>query len=77
MSVNQQAVKAIELAIQLVRSYPAYPTTFSSCSVCQSKPARGGMACPDCLENELAELIGDPLARQFHHHIKGAKNGRC
>ncbi|WP_020160024.1 hypothetical protein [Methylobacter marinus] len=75
MLVNQQAVKAIELAIKLVQSYPAYPTTFSTCSDCQSKQAKGGMQCTDCLEDELAELVGYQLAREFHHQIKG-QNGQ-
>jgi hypothetical protein len=70
MPVNQQAVKAIELAIQLVRSYPDYPTTFCDCPVCQDNPARGGMACPECLEDELAELVGHPLAKYFHRRIR-------
>jgi hypothetical protein len=75
MPVNQQAVKAIELAVQLIGSYPAYPTTFSTCSGCQSKQAKGGMQCTDCLEDDLAELVGDQLAKAFHDQIK-EHNGR-
>jgi hypothetical protein len=73
MPVNKQAVRAIELAINIVRSYPDYPTTLSDCQVCHSNPpraARGGMPCPYCLEDELAELVGGPLARYFHRRIK-------
>jgi hypothetical protein len=75
MPVNQQAAKAIELATQLIESYPAYPTTFSTCSCCQSKQAKGGMQCPDCLEDDLAAIVGYRIAKEFHDQIKG-RNGR-
>lgn len=70
MAVSKEAIKAIELATKLVESYPIYPTTFSSCSICHIKPAKGGMKCPDCLEDDLAAVVGYRLAKEFHNQIK-------
>jgi hypothetical protein len=70
MSMSKEAVKAIELAIKLVESYPLYSTTFSPCSSCHNKPAKGGMECSDCLEDDLAALVGYRLAKEFHDQIK-------
>jgi hypothetical protein len=67
MVISKEAIKAIELATKLVESYPTYPTTFSSCGICDSKPAKGGMECPDCLEANLAEFVGYQLAKYFHN----------
>lgn len=43
MAITNEAIKTIELATRLVESYPVYPTTFSTCSSCKIKPAKGGM----------------------------------
>jgi hypothetical protein len=73
---NKQAVKAIELATQLIQSYPVYSTTFSTCSSCKSKQAKGGMECPDCLEDELSSIVGYQVAKDLHDEIKRQANGR-
>ncbi len=70
MSVNKQAVKAFQLATQLIQNYPVYPTTFSTCSYCKSNQAKGGMECPECLEDELALIVGYQLAKELHDEIK-------
>ena len=33
---------------------------YSPCSQCQTRLARGGRVCSECLTKELGELIGDP-----------------
>lgn len=70
MPVDKQAVKAIELATQLLQNYPGYLTTFSTCNCCKSNPAKGGTKCPECLEDELASIVGYQLARELHDEIK-------
>ncbi|WP_031436822.1 hypothetical protein [Methylobacter tundripaludum] len=70
MPVNKQAVKAIKLATQLLQNYPVYLTTFSTCSCCKSNPAKGGMVCSECLEDELASIVGYQLAKELHDEIK-------
>ncbi len=70
MPVDKQAVKAIKLATQLLQNYPVYLTTFSTCSCCKSNPAKGGMECPECLENELASIVGYQSAKALHDEIK-------
>lgn len=74
--MSKQAVKAIELASQLIQSYPVYPTTFSTCSSCKSKQAKGGMECPDCLEDELSSIVGYQAAKNLHDEIKRLVNNR-
>lgn len=53
----------------MIRQYPVYPSTFSRCD-CKRDMARGGGPCPSCLEEELAEIIGEDLADQMHQAIK-------
>ena len=35
-------------------------SSHSECSRCQTRLARGGRTCSECLTKELGELIGDP-----------------
>ena len=53
-------------------NYASYPVTMGACCVesC-GKMARGSGKCPDCCEEEIAELIGDEaLAAEIHSHTK-------
>jgi len=67
---NKQAIKAIEIAIQIIENYPAFSTTFSQCSECKRNSAKGGMLCTSCLEDELAEIVGCQKAKEFHDNVK-------
>ena len=49
----------------LIRQYPAWPSTFSTCE-CKRMAARGGGRCALCYEEELAKLIGHLLACKIH-----------
>lgn len=53
----------------LHRQYPLWPSTFSTCD-CGKNLGRGGGRCADCIEEELAKLIGKPLAWEIHSTIK-------
>lgn len=61
--------KVAELINAMFRNYPSWPSTFSTCE-CKVNIGRGGGKCADCLEVELAELIGKPLAWEIHQTIK-------
>jgi len=67
---NKQAIKAIEIAIQIIENHPVFATTFSQCSECKKNSAKGGMHCKDCLEDELAEIVGYEKAKEFHENVK-------
>lgn len=45
----------------LMRNYPLWPSTFSTCQ-CGRMLARGAGPCAKCLEGELAEIVGKILA---------------
>lgn len=63
-----------ELINQLIRQYPVWPSTFSACK-CKRGMARGGGKCPDCIEEELANLIDDKLlAYRLHRAIQTVAN---
>lgn len=62
-----------ELITAISRNYPTWPSTFSTCE-CGSGWGRGGGACADCLEKQLAKLIGKPLAWEIHQTIKQFAN---
>lgn len=63
------SAKVEELIHQLIRNYPAYPSTFSTCN-CGINLARGNGKCADCIEGELSLFIGKPLAWELHQNIK-------
>jgi len=67
---NKQAIKAIEIAIKIIENYPVFSTTFLVCSECKNNPAKGGMHCKDCLEEDLAEIVGYEKAKEFHENVK-------
>lgn len=52
----------------LIRQYPTWPSTFSTCE-CKRNMARGTGPCAQCLEEKLAGLIGKPLAWEIHQSI--------
>lgn len=53
----------------IYRHYPAWPSTFGTCE-CGKNWGRGGGRCAQCLEDELAKIIGKPLAWELHQTIK-------
>jgi len=44
-------------------------TTMSGCFNKCGNGARGGRECADCVEKELAELVGADLAKLYHYDI--------
>lgn len=61
-----------DLLHELRRNYGHFVCTMGSCSTdgCDN-PARGGGTCPNCIEDEMAELIGDRyIAGSIHHHTR-------
>lgn len=52
----------------LIRQYPTWPSTFSTCK-CKRNSARGAGPCAQCLEEKLAGLVGKPLAWEIHQSI--------
>lgn len=47
----------------LMRNYPLWPSTFSTCQ-CRRIFARGNGLCAKCLEESLAEIVGAELAEE-------------
>lgn len=62
--------KVSELIRSLEYQHPLGVSTFGNCIKCKSHPARGGGVCSTCVEDELAELIGKPLAWEVHQALK-------
>ena len=62
--------KVSELIRGLEYQHPLGVSTFGNCIKCKSHPARGGGVCSTCIEDELAELIGRPLAWEVHQALK-------
>ena len=56
------------LMSELHRQYPLWPSTFSTCE-CGKNMARGGGKCYECIEKDLAEVIGAELAKEIHTAI--------
>ncbi len=52
-------------------NYQNIVTTYGICCIdgCK-KIARGSGKCPDCIENEMAQLVGDEIAMKIHDAIK-------
>ena len=53
----------------IYRNYPDWPSTFRKCE-CGQHLGRGGGKCAECLEGDLAAIIGKPLAWEIHQTIK-------
>lgn len=53
----------------IYRNYPDWPSTFRKCK-CGQHLGRGGSKCAECLEGDLAAIIGKPLAWEIHQTIK-------
>ncbi len=51
----------------IMRNYPFWPSTFGACrNACGRGSARGSGLCANCYEDELAKIVGNPLAHKFH-----------
>lgn len=60
-SVKQsKADQAWGLFQSLMRQYPLWPSTFSTCE-CGRELARGAGKCPLCITEELSKLVGTEL----------------
>jgi len=57
------ADQAWQLFSALMRNYPLWPSTFSTCD-CKRAMGRGGGKCALCLEEELASKVGPIAARR-------------
>lgn len=68
--VKQGEHKLHDLIWSLRRNYPSEPSTFSACCKCHDKPARGGGLCAYCLQDKIAELVGEQLADDFHRTVR-------
>lgn len=55
--------QAWQLFSSLMRNYPLWPSTFSTCD-CKRGMGRGGEKCALCLEEELAQKVGPIAARR-------------
>lgn len=67
--MSEQTNSVESLIYQLERQYPVWPSTFSTCE-CKRHSARGSGRCAECVEEELAKVIGRPLAWEVHHALK-------
>ena len=67
--MSEQTNSVETLIYQLERQYPMWPSTFSKCE-CKRHLARGAGRCGECIEEELADLIGRSLAWEVHHALK-------
>lgn len=68
-----RAYEVEQLIVSISRNYPSWPSTFSTCE-CKRAWGRGGGKCAECLEEELAGIIGKPLAWEIHQTIKQFAN---
>ncbi len=53
----------------LMRQYPLWPSTFSTCE-CRRADARGGGKCALCIKEELAALVGMPVVDKADNALK-------
>ncbi len=74
MKKAEKEKKFWDILHEMRRNYNHSVCTMGSChnEGCDN-PARGGGTCPDCLEGEMAELLGDnPKASSIHYHTRQA-----
>lgn len=57
--------EADRLAMELVRAFPHWPATMGPCMRCNDNPARGSDLCADCLTTDLAEIVGESMAKRM------------
>jgi len=62
--------KYYSLLRDLHYQYPDSVNTFSTCSRCEEHSARGGGVCANCIERELAKVIGPTKGAHLHTMIK-------
>jgi|GEM_PF-5951747 len=58
------------------RNYPRWPSTFGRCRRVDcdgSHSARGSKVCAKCAEGDLADIVGEDLAEQYHESIRGVR----
>lgn len=53
----------------LVRQYPTWPSTFSTCE-CRRQMARGAGKCAECIEEDLGKIIDPEFASDIHTAIR-------
>jgi len=53
----------------LMRQYPLWPSTFSTCD-CGRADARGAGKCALCIKEELAALVGMPVVEKADNALK-------
>lgn len=55
----------------LWRGHPLWPSTFSKCPTpACTKAGRGGNYCVECVEKQLAQIVGEEDAAEYHNLIK-------
>jgi len=62
--------KYYSLLRDLHYQYPDSVSTFSTCGRCKEHPARGWGVCANCIERELAKVIGPTKGAHLHTMIK-------
>lgn len=70
MKSANYSYKVSELIRGLEYQHPMGVSTFGTCIKCRANASRGGCVCANCLEDELAEIIGKPLAWEVHQALK-------
>lgn len=70
MKSGNHSYKVAELIRGLEYQHPLGVSTFSTCIKCKANSSRGGTVCSSCIEEELAEIIGKPLAWEVHQALK-------
>ena len=66
---QSKADQAFGLFQSLMRQYPLWPSTFSTCD-CGRAGARGSGKCALCIKEELAELVGMPAVDKADNALK-------
>jgi hypothetical protein len=65
-----------QILYRLDKAHPHYPTTVSPCYRCnpggdiEVNAGRGSDVCANCLEAELAEIVGIDKAHSYHAAVK-------
>ena len=67
--MKQKVDQAWVLFQSLMRQYPLWPSTFSTCD-CGRADARGGGKCALCIKEELAALVGMPVVDKADNALK-------
>lgn len=57
----------------LWRNYPRWPSTFGRCSRGCEEMGRGSGPCADCCERDLAQVVGEDLAAEYHNRVRALR----